>query len=64
MNHDFLEGLLRHTFEFIEVPAQIVVTPAELLDLLPDFVVMVTANSLAYIEVIGEVAEVDRPVVP
>ena len=39
------------------------VTPAELLDLLPDFVVMVTANSLTYIEVLGEVIKVNRPVI-
>ena len=39
------------------------VTSTELLDLLPDFVVMVTANSLTYIEVLREIIKVDRPVI-
>ena len=63
MRHDFSQSLLRHILESIKVPIVIIASTSKLLNFIPDFVVVVAANPLCHVQLVGEVTEVDGSMV-
>ena len=64
MGYDLLEGLLGDSFEIGKVTAKIILGAAELLYLVPNFIVTVTTYSLHDIRIVREVTIVNGSMVP
>lgn len=64
MRHDLSQGLLRHIFERVEVTILVVASARQLLNFIPDLVVVVPADALRDVQLLRKVAEIYRAMVP